>query len=196
MRRLLLAATLAVAALGCAQDEPIEFTKDVPATSTGTMGAGGDTGDADASGHGVLSGTRLAPIFWIGDDGSRQPTGWQDTERGERCSVSRTADGALRCIPEALLPNGLFADAECTEPLATAPMGCNIPPAYIARFDTAQCSPRVELYERGPAHTDVVYSGAACVEAPAPPNAQLFRYGPAVPLTAFAEVHESIGVSP
>ncbi len=86
-------------------------------------------------GGGYESGSRLKVRTLIGEDGSRQPAGWYDTQLETECSWRTASDGQTRCLPIAI-PTIYFADAACMQPIAQLP--CQSSPSYIEAM-SSQC---------------------------------------------------------
>lgn len=90
---------------GCGDDkpayEPLPWQVPGPAGKDGIDGMDGEPGKPGAAGKdAALSGTRLKARFYAGEDGSRQPIGWYDSEREEACEW-KTFAGEVRCMPTA-----------------------------------------------------------------------------------------------
>jgi hypothetical protein len=77
------------------------------------------------------SGTRLKASYWAGTDGSKQFTGWHDSQRNEDCSFTTAADGSTRCTPNAAFSSTYFADANCTQPVYVVGSTCESLPPYV-----------------------------------------------------------------
>jgi hypothetical protein len=86
-----------------------------------------------------VAGARLAPVYLEGDDGSRQFLGWHDAARDVDCSFAIAADGAWRCLPSGADAGRFFADAACTQRLATVPRVCGSPPGFAVVRDVPAC---------------------------------------------------------
>lgn len=156
----------------------------VAASSSASTGSGGSD-----PGGGYEDGTRLRAVTIDGADGSKQPVGWYDTERGEACGFRVAADGQLRCLP--LGGAGIFySDAACTSVITATGAGCTAP-AYVAEpVGVASCylgphvvdpASGVEVRQVGAQTNPAAYyvkSGEACVSAGVPPAAyDLFAVG-------------------
>lgn len=106
------------------------------AQSTGAVLVPGAALAADGSHSG---GARLAPTYLESDDGSRQFLGWHDRLHDVDCSFAVAADGVWRCIPNGADAGHFFADAACTQGLATLPRGCASSPAFAVVHDVPAC---------------------------------------------------------
>lgn len=85
-------------------------------------------------------GSRLARVYLEAEDGSRQFLGWHDTVRDVDCSFAVAADGAWRCLPSGADAGRFFADAACTQRLATAPKGCLSKPSFAVVREVPACA--------------------------------------------------------
>lgn len=89
-----------------------------PPGDTGPQGPPGMPGTAGTDG--VVAGSRLTPLYWLGADGSRIASGkWHDGDRDEECSfrdVGIQEPGAVRCIPEFVETTGfnVYVDPDCS----------------------------------------------------------------------------------
>lgn len=106
----------------------------------GVKGDPGDPGEPGKAGpagkDATLSGSRLKARYWVGADGSRQPIGFFDSERGENCTfqaVGPAEPDAVRCIPpfENITLN-YYSDASCTQYAAGALV---VGKAYVRFFN-------------------------------------------------------------
>ena len=98
------------------------------------------------------AGARLAPTYLEGDDGSRQFLTWHDSVLGVDCSFAIAADGTWRCLPAGPDAGRFFADAACTQHLATVPRGCAPPSTLAFLRDASACAwqqPR-QVFSLGP----------------------------------------------
>lgn len=79
------------------------------------------------------SGTRLRRNLIVGEDGSREPVGWYDSQLMTDCSFVLAADGELRCLPMGpeISFDMKYLDANCTEPAIA--WGSECPPAEYFR---------------------------------------------------------------
>lgn len=141
---------------GEAGDTPIKDAAGTGAATTGSGGAGGDrsssasqssaeasssSGTGGSHAAGFESGDRLRARYILGADGSKQLTGFYDSEKGVDCVyLPLLASGELRCVPASKVPyfdvinsSTRFADANCTV-IAPPVSGCtNEPtPAYLS----------------------------------------------------------------
>ncbi|HEX8789530.1 MAG TPA: hypothetical protein VF765_01165 [Polyangiaceae bacterium] len=80
----------------------------------------------------------MQPVYLEGEDGSRQFMGWFDTARQIDCSFAVATDGAWRCMPAGADAGRFYADAACTQRLATVPKGCS-GPAYATVREVPAC---------------------------------------------------------
>ena len=142
-----------------------------------------------------VSGARLKARFRTGSDGSKEylPGSWWDSQRGEVCSYSRAADGADRCLPEALAGVNSypgFKDAACTVSVTIVSAtgydgGC--PKKYVAMpTDQVACGATGStLYEVSPP-LGTWYFGPDCSPMSDPPGHPVTHFaGSIVPPGAF-----------
>lgn len=115
-----------------------------------------------------MSGSRLTARWRVGDDGSREPAGWQDTVIGAPCTFGRAADGVERCLPggDADPTTAVyFGDAGCVQPLVRVAPGCVVP-SHTQASTGAVCGAGAYVYLIGPVVTPpaAVYrlQGGAC----------------------------------
>ncbi|MCE9576166.1 MAG: hypothetical protein K8W52_23660 [Deltaproteobacteria bacterium] len=80
----------------------------------GTLWTLGCADDALVQGE-IRSGSRIRAVYWVDAEGDRLFKGWFDRERGEECEW--TAGPHPRCVPDHAQA-WMFADADCTEPVA------------------------------------------------------------------------------
>lgn len=102
---------------GCNQAAGLDnnYCAIAPPCPPGPQGPQGDPGVQGPPGEGVVAGgTRLKPLYDIGEDGSREFVSWYDTQRQEKCKA-RDINGYRRCIPyENIIKGpGLFEDSSC-----------------------------------------------------------------------------------
>lgn len=115
------------------------------------------------AGDAPRSGQRLKVTSLHGADGSNQFAGWYDAALEVDCSFAIAADGVWRCLPAGAETGRFFADAACTQRLATLPRGCETP-AYAILTDTSVClgQPRKEVFSLGVAFAGpIAYSVVA-----------------------------------
>lgn len=106
MKRVFLSVA-AVVVMGCGQGAGGE------AGERGPQGPAGPAGEPAA-----VAGERLAPLTFVGDDGSHGVIGWHDTEIDEDCDLVRLRDGSAQCLPEGRWTvTDYYADPECKTPL-------------------------------------------------------------------------------
>jgi hypothetical protein len=121
------------------------------------------------------SGTRLKARWYVGEDGSRQPTfQWFDSARNEDCTFQMAADGVLRCIPGGYPQVSYFSDDACTARIfafgIAAPSSCsvNAVPKYAVVSSVEGCTSRARVFQVGSV-TDpsqlYLQSGESCVAA-------------------------------
>ncbi len=127
IRQVMTLAALTVA-LGCSDSESPDIRPDND--KQGPQPSGGAPPVPDGGGHGIdgtgggganytmgNNGSRLRMRFFLGADGSRQFSGWYDTQLGVNCQVLTAADGKLRCLPkQAAFQTKFYADPQCTQP--------------------------------------------------------------------------------
>lgn len=97
---------------------------------------------AEAAADPNQSGTRLKVHYYAGADGSKQTAGMHDSMLNVDCYFQPMSDGTQRCVPiyggtggQAAVQT-YFADAACTQALATTFKGC-APPAYAINYVSA-----------------------------------------------------------
>jgi hypothetical protein len=150
----------------------------VPTSTPGDATCNGNASTASVFGPEALaadddtqqSGARLKATYLEADDGSRQFLGWRDTLREVDCSFAVAADGTWRCLPSGADAGRFFADASCTQRLATVPRGCTQPPAFAILRDVPACvwQQSRQVFSLGPPHAaPLAYwsAGGACVPA-------------------------------
>lgn len=91
-----------------------------PPGAQGPAGADGAPG-ADAS----QDGSRLKAVWLVGEDGSRQFSGWRDAQLVLPCEFLRASDDEVRCLPHTPFDNqeGLisYSDPACSVAVAWRP---------------------------------------------------------------------------
>lgn len=127
--------------------------------------ANGDGPDAPSLGGADAdrSGERLRAAYLNGADGSRQFVGWYDASLEVDCTYAIASDGSWRCLPGGAETGRFFADAACTQRLATLPRGCSAP-AYAVSSDTSACAwrPSKHVFSLGVPYTGpIAYSFVA-----------------------------------
>ncbi len=90
------------------------------------------------------SGTRLKIIWDQYADGTRHHAGIYDAQRHEPCFIAAWADGNSYCAPTSDAP--VFADAGCTQPLASEPSSY-MPASYVITTDACEDA-YTHLYEK------------------------------------------------
>lgn len=160
--------SFALAGCGAFRGEPGPAGKD---GVDGKDGAPGPAGPAGAPGKNGLDGadgitfdgTRLRARWYVGDDGSKSPTGdWFDTTTNQPCSYEKANDGAQRCLPghlskevSAYYNYGIFnTDSSCTKMVVffepntgTMPPAPDLPPPYFVTGNAP-----VQMYWKYGAH--------------------------------------------
>lgn len=137
------------------------------------------------------SGSRLKAAFYVSADGAKGPAGYfVDTGRnGEHCTFGTAPDGMTRCMPP-MAGVALFGDANCTTPVASAPL-CDPPPAYALVPPSAQCATAkiytVQTAQHGGATYTFNAAANTCTELPASgyTSTRYYDLGTAVDPSAF-----------
>jgi hypothetical protein len=85
----------------------------------GTPGEKGEQGEAGPPGAGgEVAGSRLKPLVFTGDDGSRAVLGWRDTELNVECGFVRMQDGTALCLPlDGWKESFAYKDPACMLPI-------------------------------------------------------------------------------
>lgn len=155
----------------------------------GTEAPGGGAAAANGGGavpsidHEALSGSRLKNRYLEGDDGSRTPDNFYDSQRGENCAFVTAEDGEWRCLPidEATSVSGAyFADSSCTTQATVTACGgakyaYEVLPTCPARFAIYAVTPLA-----GPAYNQ---NGSTCIVANV--TASLYRIGDKIAADSF-----------
>jgi len=145
-----------------------------------------------------VAGTRLAPLFLIADDESRQFIGWFDRVRGEDCSFELAADGQVRCLPSEAIEATLFADASCKRRLALAP-ACSSARYVIEREAACGERRRFHVFALGrrlrPASA-FLETERGCSRVPLDEMGVYVAVGDEVPPALFVAARPSTGRSP
>lgn len=158
-------------------------------TSGGGDGGGGSTNEGGNGaagggmpGGGFESGSRLKARTLVGDDGSRSPSGWFDSELSIECSFRKAADGETRC-----LPNGnqvvYFSDGACQVPIVVS--ACP-PGAHVLLIEDA-CSGAARVFPvSGSSSPALVYIkvGPNCTNV-ITPSLPIYSVGAEVSASAF-----------
>lgn len=129
-----------------------------PTTPDG--GPSGSDASAEIATPNETAGTRLKPLYkqFAGADGSvkLEFTTWYDVERDEPCTIQKTSDGKMRCMPDSALTSGddgtIFQDDACSKPVTVlspprSPAYCDDeirPPTtkrYIYIHSPGKCEP-------------------------------------------------------
>jgi hypothetical protein len=117
-------------------------------TTSGMGGMLGEMMDPIPEADAATSGTRLKARYYVGADGSKQFIGWRDTMRNEDCSFATAEAGMVRCLPAVGAYATFYADAGCSQPLATVAKPqqglCGAaaaaqPPAYVYDYKAYIC---------------------------------------------------------
>ncbi len=165
--------------------------------------AGADAGPTGPSPGSARSGTRLKIVRYQAPGDAYAVPKLRDTELGP-CIPTQTADGAVRCVPEARTGFG-SADASCTQPVAVDVGGCGSKYAVTnepASFDTKTCdlavTNRMRVFEVGaPSPVTTVYydDGAKCVASEVPAGTKVFAATELAPskMVALDAKDEAIG---
>ncbi len=149
---------------------------------TGAHGEGAAAAGGGVPGGGFESGSRLKAQTLVGQDGSRSPTGWYDSEMGVACVFRKASDGQTRC-----LPNGptiiYYSDDTCATPMVVATCA----PGGHALLIEDSCTGAARVFPIGgsisPANA-YVKVGASCTNVvdPAPP---IYSVGAEIPASSF-----------
>jgi hypothetical protein len=141
------------------------------------------------------SGSRLRVRAVVTDEGYQAVVGWYDQQRAENCEFQRDAEGALRCLPTATTDDVYFADAACTDRVAT--VGEQKADYALVREGT-QCTMGVRVYALAgvvetPGSLFQQSSRGECVAAASVPASGTFRVlGAEVPLTEFVAGRQGV----
>jgi len=151
---------------------------------------------------GFKSGSRIQirTTLHAGPDGSQVSSLPEpyDTTMQTPCTLLAAIDGKLRCLPP---PNGLspgyFADAGCSQALATEAVCWGLPaPTYFTRSeaggscaDPLRYNYRYRVFRLGAEHTGTVYGGTpqSCTATTRGAGYRYFRVGAEVQPAEFAE---------
>lgn len=112
----------------------------------GDKGEPGEPGPQGPPGDGAaVSGARLRRKYIVGDDGSREPVGWFDSELMTECAFQLAADGERRCLPPQfdLTFTIRYLDAACTKPVMEA-LTCS--PQFATSFVLDPAPPACSKY--------------------------------------------------
>lgn len=102
---------------------------------------------------------RVRDIVLVGEDGSRQPSGFHDEDLDAECTYDELLG---RCVPE-FIPQSSWRDELCSSPIAEAiPSPCTSVPRFIGRYSPeGDDTYSLALFERGPEFTpSLVWYGA------------------------------------
>ena len=148
----------------------------------------------------IASGTRLrAKLITAG--GARELAGFYDSMRNEDCTFRPAERGRFRCLPATLTASqgGLFSDAACQVPVASAAPSCGADVKYAITFassdgcgTSAPSELRTVLDAAGPRYASTGNGGCAVQPAPAPGQLASVALGAVVPWTDFVEGVETI----
>lgn len=208
--RVLVAATCALAS--CDEgDSPSSPSPSVDAgleeTSSPVNAASADAGEgaADADPFGNRNGTRIRLRNFTTAEGFRRSAGFFDKQTGEPCNVRQLAqDGVRRCLPAGSAISH-FADASCTQPVASytscaskpkfaaetvpAPDGCSTAKTRIYNLGAEFGAPSAD---GGPAAVTLyTKSGASCVSTPPAANTIYVATTTEAPPADFVAFHET-----
>jgi hypothetical protein len=156
---------------------------------------------AEASHPIPQAGRRIIGYGRAAEDGSKERTHWYDSKLEQRCFIDTTKDGEQRCVPWSWLyyPTYYFADAACTERLASATTTSPPSPYFVRTFDSRTCPGRATYYttEPRPDLTTVFARGAAgCGPLAMPANTKFYALGAEVApaeFQRFTETREGTG---
>jgi hypothetical protein len=128
------------------------------------------------------SGTRLrARLLKVADGAEAIVQGVFDKELGSGCGFVKADDGAMRCMPTAVVP--YYADAECKMPIVPMATGC-APETHVSRIADCQSSGFRVGAKVTPAKTFAFNLGGACIEIPLSGTQDFYALTP-VAATAF-----------
>jgi len=98
---------------------------------------------------------RVRSIDLVAPGGEAYPSRLHDAARGEDCSFRVAGDGALRCLPASTMSTQYFADAACTDRVASRfdQGGCATIPSTALLVDEATCPPRARVHAVGAARS-------------------------------------------
>ncbi len=138
-------------------------------STSSTSGSGASSGSGPSTGSGpemtgqagYISGSRLRARFLLGDDGSKEFTGWYDNKLMQPCVFRKGTDG-LRCLPEIATEQAkgvqgpLFSDDQCTIP-AVKSLGCGIQAMVAVAQSPGSCTNAFEVYKVGSSNNKIYY---------------------------------------
>ena len=88
-------------------------------------------------------------VLLAGEDGARDRWGWRLASASADCSVEQLADDCWHCVPPlAPISDGWFAEATCTQPVASFDPSCGSP-AHIRQMLPGMCAPRTRVLDLG-----------------------------------------------
>jgi hypothetical protein len=88
-------------------------------------------------------------VLLAGEDGARDRWGWRLASPSADCSVEQLADDRWHCVPPlAPINDGWFAEATCTQPVASFDPACGSP-AHIRQILPGMCAPRARVLDLG-----------------------------------------------
>lgn len=139
---------------------------------------------------GLKSGTRLK-LRWNVFDGTKSFASVYDSMRQETCFPRKFTDGKMYCTPTPSA-NVVYEDAACTVPLGRQLVSCpSTPINYYFETDPVTCDNlAVKVYPKAAqisANSYYTLSSAGCTMS-TNTGYELFRLGPAIPLTEFAAI--------
>lgn len=132
--------------------------------------------------------TRVYERILYTDDGVEVSRGWFDSDLDVPCSWWTAPNGETRCYP-AILPTHLFADDQCTRPVAISLERCNQPvPRFMTQPSMDSCEPSV-YHHRGPELFQAQYydlGSGTCSARTAVIGAKYYELGDELELSAIA----------
>jgi hypothetical protein len=143
MTRLLLALVCLVPVAACsASGDPVNMQKDTASASSGSGGTGaggGESAGGAGANLGYASGSRIKARRQVGEDGAERFVGFWDSELGFDCSMLKSVDGIVRCLPA---PGAFYFTTDTCSANALAywnPGGCGNAPTRASRGDGEAC---------------------------------------------------------
>ncbi|HEX2871116.1 MAG TPA: hypothetical protein VHP33_07670 [Polyangiaceae bacterium] len=141
---------------------------------------------------------RLKQYGYSTSDGTKQVSGWRDTQLGVNCYFQETGEGKLRCLPQGGATISGYTDATCSTPLMDAVPRCDKTlPKYALRLPGYECGDETYgVLERGEAFVGIPYLGTpeSCMAGVLAGGATLYQTTP-TPLESFQEVTHTIDES-
>lgn len=157
--------------------------------------------DAGPPMTGPVSGTRLKAGWIEGSDGSRLFAGMRDSGLADvPCSPQVADDGTMRCLPTITVAPSVFADAACTQPVASWFRQCLAAPSYARTVENVSCVDRATIREVGPPMTPTALyrmsPTGTCVVAPIDARQDYLLVGDVVPAAAFVAMTSELSDTP